>query len=100
MTNKKMHDEDGLILLAMSNVKSKPITKGITINKKNETITFSYGSGYYIHLDRIKTPENLLHWAHHLGMKPWMQKECRISGFIQAVCRYRGWDIHGKGWNS
>jgi hypothetical protein len=54
------------------------------------------GYSYEIEMSRIKTPKQLLGWVYHLGQKSWTDTTPeRMSAFIQAICRRRGWEIHG-----
>ena len=54
------------------------------------------GYCYEIEMSCIKTPEQLLGWVHHLGQKSWKDTTPeRMSAFIQAICKRRGWNIYG-----
>ncbi|WP_343347615.1 hypothetical protein WJT74_05080 [Sphingomicrobium sp. XHP0239] len=51
---------------------------------------------YFVPDDRLKTPEELLWWIHHLGSKGWKRMTPgRIARFIMTVALRRGWEPYG-----
>ena len=65
---------------------------GFVIDNRN--VTFDWGNpGYWIALDRLEKPEQLLALVAHLGAKNWMgMTPNRIAAFIRAVQSLRGWE--------
>jgi hypothetical protein len=69
-----------------------PDAKGITIEAGWITLNWRYP--YDIELSRIPDHPALLRWVNHLCEKGWMDGH-RISLFIEAVARHKGWSLHG-----
>ena len=69
-----------------------PVDHGFVIDDEN--VNFDWGhSGYWIALDRLKKPEQLLALVAHLGAKNWKgMTPNRIAAFIRAVQSLRGWE--------
>jgi hypothetical protein len=60
----------------------------------NNTLLLRYQYDYEVDLDRIHSERDLLAWTHHLCGKTWMNTE-RLSHFIEAVARIKGFKVHG-----
>ncbi len=49
---------------------------------------------YFVEDARIKTPENLIGWAVHVGQKSWEDSSSeRLANWIEAVANKRGWSL-------
>lgn len=52
---------------------------------------------YPIDVARIRRPEDLLWWLHHLSKKTWPQMTPqRIGLLIEAVAEHRGWKLYHR----
>ena len=70
---------------------SEPTDYGFVVDDKY--ITFDWGSkGYWIDLDRIEKPQQLLALVAHLSAKNWSKMTPnRIAGLIRKIQQLRGW---------
>lgn len=56
------------------------------------------GYDYDIALDRIKTPQDVMWWLHHLGSKDWPgMTPHRVSKMIELLATHYGWEFYGHG---
>jgi hypothetical protein len=51
------------------------------------------GYRYNIELDRIDSPERMVHWLHHLSSKTWFTPKM-VGDLIQTVGKHYEWDFH------
>lgn len=68
------------------------------IDEAEKTINLYWGNyQYWIDLEDIQRPEDLLWKLHHVGKKTWKHMTPgRISRLIEAVARYKGWPMYGR----
>ena len=56
------------------------------------TLNYDGVEYYYIELDRIKTPLDLLAWVNQISGKTWMTP-ARTKQFIRSMCTRNGWSL-------
>lgn len=62
----------------------------------DDGVTLKWGGyDYFIEWKRLKTQGDILRWLCHIGQKEWEEATSyRISEFIHAVFKKRGWNLH------